>query len=120
MTWPWVAITIVSGSIGDLLSAHGMAQHGVLENFSPSMLRRMLRFIFSHRSMVLGIVSNATCFVSFIVLLSLSTLNFAVPVTALGYILRTVLAKIYLHEYIGAKRWAGALLVAVGVILVAL
>ncbi|HVW08096.1 MAG TPA: EamA family transporter [Bryobacteraceae bacterium] len=119
MKWLWVAITVTSGTIGDLLSAHGMSQHGVHE-FSPSMMRRTLRFIFSHRSVVLGIIANATSFISFMALLSISPLNFAVPATALGYILRTVLAKIFLHEQIGAKRWAGAFLVAIGVILIAL
>lgn len=120
MKWLWLVITVISGSIGDLLSAYGMAQHGVVRDFSPSMLKRLLGFIFSHRIIIAGIVANAISFISFIALLSLTPLSFAVPVTALGYILRTVLAKVYLHEYVGAKRWAGAFLVAIGVILIAL
>lgn len=120
MKWLWIAITVASGSLGDVLSAYGMSQYGVVHDFSPSRMRRLLGFIVSHRSLVLGIISNAVSFISFMVLLSLAPLSFAVPITALGYIVRTVLAKIYLHEYVGAKRWAGAILVAAGVILVAL
>jgi transporter family protein len=120
MTWLWVAITVITGSAGDLLSAHGMAQHGVIEGFTPSVAGRVLRFIFSHKSVVAGIVANAVSFISFLALLSVSDLNFAVPATALGYIVRTVFAKTYLHEKIGPRRWAGAMLVAAGVILVSL
>lgn len=120
MKWTWVAMAVLSGSLGDLLSAHGMAQHGVLPDFNPSTMGRMLRFVFSHRSLLLGIVANAVSFISFAALLSVSTLNFAVPISALGYIVRTVFARIYLHECVDAKRWAGVFLVMTGVILIAL
>jgi uncharacterized membrane protein len=120
MKWLLVIITVISGSIGDLLSAHGMAQHGVMKSLSPSMMKRFFHFVFTHRSIVIGIVANAVSFISFVGLLTVSPLSFAVPVTALGYILRIVLARIFLHEYIGGKRWLGAVLVAAGVILISL
>ena len=119
MIWFWVAVTVVSGSLGDLLSARGMARHGEIEHFRPSGVRRVLRYILTHRTVMAGIAANAVSFISFMALLSLADLSFAVPVTALGYILRTALARIYLREYVSAKRWAGAILVALGVLLVA-
>lgn len=120
MKWVWVAGTVISGSVGDLLSAYGMSHYGEIPGFTPSVIRRILVFIVSHRSVVLGIAANAISFVSFMALLSIAPLTFAVPVTGVGYILRTMLAKIFLHESIGAKRWAGVVLVAVGVVLIAL
>ncbi len=118
MRWLYVLITVVAGSIGDLLSAHGMASLGEQRHFRPAGIAGNLRFIFTHPAVLLGIVANAVSFVSFIGLLSVSELSFAVPVTALGYILRTVLAKIFLGELVNWKRWAGVVLVAVGVLLI--
>jgi len=47
-------------------------------------------------------------------------LSFAVPVTAVTYVLETVLAKYLLRERVSAVRWAGAVLVVCGVALVSL
>jgi drug/metabolite transporter (DMT)-like permease len=53
-------------------------------------------------------------------LVSIAELSFAVPVTAASYVLETIFAKYLLKERIGRTRWAGSLLVAVGVVLLAL
>ena len=119
MKWVWVAITVVAGSLGDLWSAQGMSKLGESRKFRPAGVAGTLRYIFTHRMVLAGIAANAVSFISFIALLTVSELSFAVPVTALGYILRTVLARLYLHEYVNWKRWAGAALVALGVLLVA-
>lgn len=119
MKWIWVAITVISGSLGDVLSAQGMALHGETEHFRPEGIARVLRYIFTNKEVIAGIGANAIAFISFMGLLSVAELSFAVPVTALGYILRTVLARTYLHEYVSWKRWGGVILVALGVALIA-
>jgi len=45
-------------------------------------------------------------------------LSFAVPASAASYVLETLLAGFVLHERIGTRRAAGALIVLAGVILV--
>jgi uncharacterized membrane protein len=57
---------------------------------------------------------------TFMALLLVADLSFAVPATAASYVLETVLARHVLGERISGKRWAGALLVACGVALIAL
>jgi uncharacterized membrane protein len=52
-------------------------------------------------------------------LLSIAKLSFAIPATAASYVIETLLAKHLLHEKINRKRWTGALLVTLGVILLA-
>jgi uncharacterized membrane protein len=118
--WVWVAITVVSGAVGDVVSAWGMAQEGAQTGYKSPGIAGRLRFIFTHPAVVGGIACNAVSFVSFIALLSVSDLTFAVPVTASGYILRTLMAKFVLREYVNWERWAGVVLVAVGVLLIAL
>jgi uncharacterized membrane protein len=53
-------------------------------------------------------------------LLTVADLSFAVPATAASYVLETVFARYILKEQVSGQRWAGALLVACGVALVAL
>ncbi len=119
MKWTWLAITVMSGTVGDLVSAKGMAAHGEVEHFGPERLVRLMRYIFTHRLILTGIVANAISFFSFMALLSVAELSFAVPATALSYILKTVLAEWYLGEHVTARRWIGALFVALGVFLIA-
>jgi drug/metabolite transporter (DMT)-like permease len=53
-------------------------------------------------------------------LLSMTDLSFAVPVSAVTYVMETVLAKYLLKERVSGLRWAGAALVICGVTLVSL
>jgi len=53
-------------------------------------------------------------------LLSMTDLSFAVPVSAVTYVMETVLAKYVLKERVNALRWAGAALVVFGVTLVSM
>jgi bacterial/archaeal transporter family protein len=120
MKWLWVAVTVISGTIGDVLCARGMALHGEADDFRPSGIARILRYIVTHRIVVAGIAGDAISFFSFLALLSVTELNFAVPATALSYVFKTALAKWYLREQVTLSRWAGALLVAFGIVLISL
>lgn len=120
MRWVWVAVTVISSTLGDLLSAKGMAMRGELEDVGPRGIAHILGYILSHPLVLLGIASNAVAFFSFIALLSMTDLSFAVPATALSYLLKVVLAKWYLGERVTWHRWAGAALVMIGTVLISL
>jgi drug/metabolite transporter (DMT)-like permease len=117
MRWVYLLGTVVSGTIGDVLSAKAMAMGGEINDFSPRGIARIVRYVLTHRLLIIGIVCNAISFFTFIALLTVSQLSFAVPATALAYILKTVLARVYLGECVTWRRWAGAILVGVGVML---
>lgn len=51
-------------------------------------------------------------------LLSLADLSFVLPLTALGYIISTVLGKTILHEQVSLARWLGAFLIFAGTAIV--
>jgi bacterial/archaeal transporter family protein len=118
MKWVWVAVTVISGTTGDLLCAKGMAIYGDIEDFGAHSITQILRHMTTHPLVVAGITSNAVSFFSFLALLSVAELNFAVPATALNYILKTVLAASYLGESVLAHRWLGSVLVMVGIVLI--
>ena len=47
-------------------------------------------------------------------LLSLADLSFVLPVTAVGYVISTVLAHIFLNEQVSLERWIGTGLIFLG------
>ena len=118
MTWVWLAISVLSSTAGDVLTAKGMAEHGEIEEFSPKKIVQVLRYMSMHRLILIGIVCNAVSFFTFMALLSVSELSFAVPATALAYILKTGLAEWYLEEDVGFRRWSGAIFITIGVVLI--
>ena len=120
MTWVWIIVVAVTSTYGDLATAKGMSEWGEIESFHASALRRVLRYIVTRRLILAGIAANAISFAALLALLSVAPLSFAVPVTALAYVLKTVLAKSYLNETIGPMRWMGVLLVTSGIVLVSL
>jgi uncharacterized membrane protein len=61
----------------------------------------------------------AISFFAFLQLLSIADLSFAVPATAATYVVETFLARVVLKENVAWQRWAGAALVACGVLLLA-
>jgi drug/metabolite transporter (DMT)-like permease len=62
----------------------------------------------------------AVSFFAFMALVSVADLSFAVPATAVSYVIETILAKTVLKEDVGWRRWAGALLVCTGVAMLSL
>lgn len=118
MRWVWVAVVVISSTFGDLASAKGMTYHGEINDLGFRGLGRVLRYIITHPLVMSGILSNAISFIGFLALLSVSSLSFAVPATAASTILKTLLARSYLHENVAWQRWAGVALVAIGIVLI--
>jgi bacterial/archaeal transporter family protein len=118
--WLWVAVIAISGTIGDVLCARGMAMHGELDDFRPTGIARILRYIVTHKIVLAGIAGDAIAFFAFLALLSMTELNFAVPATALSYVFKTAMARWYLRERVTWGRWTGAVLVAIGIVLISL
>lgn len=51
-------------------------------------------------------------------LMSWADLTFAVPITALAYVMGTVLGKVFLHEIVTAAQWSGTVFIFAGTALV--
>jgi|SRR5579872_501739 drug/metabolite transporter (DMT)-like permease len=120
MRWILVALIVGPGTVGDLLTTAGMKRHGEVNDFSIAGLARLLGQLARNPYIVIGMVGMAISFFALMDLLSIAKLSFAVPATASSYLLETGLAKYLLKEEVGWKRWAGASLVAIGVMLVSI
>jgi len=63
----------------------------------------------------LGIALLIGFFASYLTALSWADLTFVLPATAFGNVIVALLSKFWLHETISWQRWAGVILITVGV-----
>jgi drug/metabolite transporter (DMT)-like permease len=117
MRWLLVAIIAVCNTLGDVLNTAGMKRQGEVENLRPRTLFGMIKKILHNPLVLGGFGALAVSFFALLSLLSISTVSFAVPATAVSYLLETLLAKYILGEDVRWRRWAAASLVACGVVL---
>ncbi|MGH9671778.1 MAG: EamA family transporter [Bryobacteraceae bacterium] len=102
MKWVLLLVVVSSAAAGDLLQRFALR---------TSPVRWFL--------LAVAMASMAISFFAFLKLLSRTDLSFAVPATAATLVLETSLARLLLKERVDGRRWAGASLVAAGVLLLA-
>jgi bacterial/archaeal transporter family protein len=117
MRWVLVGIIACCNTVGDVLNTAGMKRQGELEEFSPGAIGRMVWGIFRNPLVMGGVAALAVSFFALLSLLSIANVSFAVPATAISYVLETFLARHILKEDVGRRRWAAATLVTFGVAL---
>jgi drug/metabolite transporter (DMT)-like permease len=118
--WVLVGIIVLCNTFGDVFNTAGMKRYGEVDDLKPRTILRMAGSIFGNPLVMGGLGCLAVSFFALLGLLSIANVSFAVPATASGYLLETLLAKYVLKEDVHWRRWAGATLVAVGVLLLSL
>jgi drug/metabolite transporter (DMT)-like permease len=113
-----LAIAIILVSIGDMLLAHGMKKIGAVTSCSPAALIQVGFQVFTNPSIIIGILFLAGFFFLWLAVLSWCDLSFVLPLTALSYVLTAFLSIYFLGETISPLRWAGTILICIGVALV--
>jgi drug/metabolite transporter (DMT)-like permease len=120
----WLAILaiVLSSSAGDVLLSRGMKEIGDLGELRR---RRGLSFVASrilrNRYFLIGVACMAISFYSLLFGLSWNDVSLIGPAAAsLTFVANAFAAKIFLHERVDRRRWAAALFVAAGVVLMAL
>jgi uncharacterized membrane protein len=120
--WGAIALITIAATAGDVLLAYSMKRVGdVGRIWKTRGLGAVLGRIFTTPTFYLGVLSMAVAFYSLLFGLSWGNLSLVVPAsTSLTFVANAVAARIFLHEQVGRRRWMAALLVAGGVILMAL
>jgi drug/metabolite transporter (DMT)-like permease len=119
MKWTLVAVIVAATTVGDVFKAKGMKEHGEIHEFGLGAFGRMLTVLSRNKLIIASVACMAVSFFAFMALVSIAELSFAVPATAITYVLETILARYILKEHISWVRWTGAYLVACGVALLA-
>ena len=117
--WLAILVVVLSSSAGDVLLSRAMKKIGDLGALRR---RRGLKFVgllvLRNRYFLLGVVCMAVSFYSLLFGLSWNDVSLIGPAAAsLTFVANAFAAKIFLHEHVDRRRWAAALLVAAGVVL---
>jgi drug/metabolite transporter (DMT)-like permease len=117
--WLSILAIVLASSAGDVLLARAMKQIGDLGQLRA---RRGLVFVamlvLRNRYFLMGVGCMAVAFYSLLFGLSWNDVSLIGPAAAsLTFVANAVAARIFLHEHVDRRRWAAALLVAAGVVL---
>jgi drug/metabolite transporter (DMT)-like permease len=121
-TWAAIGMIVISSTTGDVLLSHAMKKVGhVGEVWKQHGMFGVLGRVLSTPTFLLGVLAMAVGFYSLLFGLSWGDLSLVAPASAsLTFIGNAIAARLFLHERVGKRRWAAALLVAGGVLLMAL
>ena len=112
-----VLAMVVCANAGDLLLKRGMTEIGAV-GISASALSRAFWMTVTSGTIWLGIIFLIGFMVSYMTVLSWADYSYVMPAGAFGYAVLTFLAVDVLHEAVSPRRWAGVVLICVGVLLV--
>jgi drug/metabolite transporter (DMT)-like permease len=120
-TWGAILAVVLASSCGDVLLSHAMKQVGdVGELWHRTNLLHVAGRILKNPWFLLGIACMTVAFYSLMFALSWADVSLVGPAAAaLTFVANAVAAKIFLREKVDTRRWAAALLVAGGVVLLA-
>ena len=111
-------LIIGAGTGGELCVSRAMKAVGEVKDFRPFALVGVLTRALRVSWMWGGLTLMGTAFFSLLAVLSRENVSVVVPVTALSYGAGALGGRFFLGEQVTPRRWAGVLLVCMGVALV--
>ncbi|HEY6384649.1 MAG TPA: EamA family transporter [Candidatus Acidoferrum sp.] len=109
---------VVSGTGGEICVTRAMKRVGEVTDFRPLAVVRVILRALKVPWMWIGVAMMALAFFSLLAVLSIENVSFVVPITALNYAAGALGGKFFLGERVTPRRWAGVLIVCIGVTLV--
>jgi drug/metabolite transporter (DMT)-like permease len=118
MKWFLVILCMVATTVGDVFRSLGMRSHGEI-HFTGGALGGAIAAIAQNWMVIVSTCAMAVSFFSFMKLVSIAPMTFAVPMSAATFIPETLLARYLLHERVDWQRWTGIALIVAGVVFIA-
>jgi drug/metabolite transporter (DMT)-like permease len=106
-----LGLVSICAPLGDTCLSRGMTQLPAINLAHPASL---VTAVFTPW-IAAGIALLIGFFASYLTALSWADLTFVLPATALGNVIVALLSKFWLHEPVSVERWAGIVLITVGV-----
>jgi len=106
-----LALVSICAPLGDTFLSRGMTHLPPISLAHPASL---IAAVFTPW-IAIGIALLIGFFASYLTALSWADLTFVLPATALGNVIVALLSKFWLHEAISLERWAGVVLITIGV-----
>jgi hypothetical protein len=119
--WSAIGLIVLASTTGDVLLSYSMKRVGdVGELWKRRGALAVIGRVLATPTFGLGLMAMGVAFYSLLFGLSWGNLSLVVPASAsLTFVANAVAARIFLHEGVGSRRWIAALLVAGGVVLMA-
>jgi len=114
-----LAVLVLGSTGGEIAITHGMKSVGEPARLRPRAVLEFLGRAVRNGWIWAGVPLMALSFYSLLLLLSWEPISLVIPASALSYVVGTFGAKYVLGEDVSVARWAGVVLVCVGVALVA-
>ena len=115
-----IGLVVLGGSAGDVCITKGMKQIGEISTLNLRVLLRTFGLAIANKYVLIGLFFMAVSYFSFLGALRLADLSLVLPATSISFVITTIAARLFLKETISAIRWAGILLVCIGVALISL
>ena len=116
-TTGFLLVVIVANALGNVVLGYGMEQVGSIASYSPADLICSGLQAMTNPWVLAGVGLLLLFFIAHAIVLSWVDLSYVLLVTSIGYVLVAVLSWGFLGEKISETRWAGTLLVTLGVAL---
>ena len=110
-----VLIAAILGGTGHVFLSKGMRPVGDLTEAPSGRIGAMVTRAVANPWLILGVVLQASFFFIYLTLLSRADVSLVLPLTAVDYIVVTILAQYLLGEVVTPIRWAGVGLIVAGV-----
>jgi multidrug transporter EmrE-like cation transporter len=114
-----LAILVLGSTGGEIAITYGMKATGEPARLRPRAMIQFLGRALRNGWFWVGVPLMALSFYVLLVLLSWEPISLVIPASALSYVVGTLGAKYILGEDVSTARWAGVILVCLGVALVA-
>jgi drug/metabolite transporter (DMT)-like permease len=107
-------IALVFEAIGVVFLSGGLKQIGEPKTINTSEITSLIARGATNKNILLGVFFEAIFFGFLLYMLSQKDVSVVWPLTALGFIITSLAARIFLNEEISSVRWAGICLIVLG------
>ena len=107
-------IALVFEAIGVVFLSGGLKQIGEPKTINAAEIASLIIRGATNKNILLGVFFEAIFFGFLLYMLSQKDVSIVWPLTALGFVITSLAAKIFLKEEISSVRWAGICLIVLG------
>jgi drug/metabolite transporter (DMT)-like permease len=111
-------IALVVESVGVAFLSRGLKQVGEIKQINVPEIAGLIKRGAANRNLLAGVLFETVFFIALLYLLSSYDVSLIWPLTALGFVLTTFMAKFFLEERVSGLRWTGVGLIVMGAAIV--
>jgi drug/metabolite transporter (DMT)-like permease len=114
----YILSIVIPGTAGEICISRAMKKVGEVSDFRPGAIGRVIGRAIRISWMWIGLSLMVIGFLALLGVLTIANVSFVFPATALSYAAGALGGKLFLGERVTPERWAGLLIVCMGVVLV--